>query len=83
MFLCAKREIRTLEHFFLISTAEFVNKNYGATLLLEQSNAFSGEKQCFAPRKAMLGRKAYKIRASGKSVLKVGFPGKKPFRKME
>ena len=40
---------------------------------MKKSNAFSGEKQCFAPRKAMLGRNAYKIRGLEKSVQKVGF----------
>ena len=42
-------------------------------LLLGQSDAFPGEKQCFAPRKALLGQKIRIFGASEKSVLKVGF----------
>ena len=38
-----------------------------------QSNAFRGEKQCFAPRKAMLGQKSLHFGHFGKSVLNVAF----------
>ena len=66
-------QIRSLEHFFACFCKENILHKSQAMLLFERSNAFSGEKQCFAPRKAMLGWKAYKITGFEKSVLKVGF----------
>ncbi len=42
-------------------------------LLKQRSNAFSGEKQCFAPRKALLDQNMRIFEALRKSVLKVGF----------
>ena len=42
-------------------------------LLKEESNAFSGEKQCFAPQKAVLGRNLRIFGPSWESVPKVGF----------
>ncbi len=44
-----------------------------AMLIMERSIAFSGEKQCFAPRKAMLWQNLRVFGASRKSVPKVGF----------
>ena len=46
---------RSLEHFLTSFCKENIHVESQAMLLLEKSNAFSGEKQCFAPRKAMLG----------------------------
>ena len=42
-------------------------------LLMWKSNAFRGEKQCFAPEKAMLGNNPRFFGALLKSVPKVGF----------
>ena len=65
--------IRILEHFFAFSASKNYCFFYRAMLLSGQSNAFFGEKQCFAPRKALLFQNSLFFGATDKSVLKVGF----------
>ncbi len=65
--------IRSLEHFFASRSSDFLFSLQVASLLFGQSNAFRGEKQCFAPEKALLGAEIRFFGGKMKSVLKVGF----------